>query len=461
MSGTTHERNCPMKPSTEGTRPQYSAPDLVTPAPDTTNTLPSPSPSNTSSDSSRQSVSEVDDKSEDAHGGTDSSAPSTDRSSFPALLAYYHPQALKGLDDAKAEFTRLRNVSTDDIRAKVDSIQMAEILAKVTIGNIISVDHALTMGPEWSPEETFILCSLADARRLCDGNPPRIPVIVIGSPDGRRMTIEDFLKTLETRQTLDVHDFKDIPGEQGYIPHRLPSKDVIGSFKTRGNGKGAPMNMVNLGRVKDNAIPPCLQDRNDYKLIDLTRTDNGKAEEPSLDDFDDCVTFQLLATKGAAHLPHIDRHGVYTTALNEEGRKLWIMWPQLTFEELKSWRMGTIPDGGIAVYIGQGDMLIQPPNTLHSPVTLNDCLMTGTMHWHSSHLLDILRYTKAAVEDPGITNEAMARQFIPKMTRIIEQWKKDLAARTENHSDAYTWPPPEHLDECEEILEASYSYFNI
>jgi hypothetical protein len=167
-------------------------------------------------------------------------------------------------------------------------------------------------------------------------------------------------------------------------------------------------------------------------------------------DLEECTSFHLLATKGAAHLPHIDRHGVYTTALNEEGLKLWVVWPNMALEQLQGYfpkntqEKGNLPFPGIAVFLEPGDMLFQPPNTLHMPITLETCLMSGTMHWHTSHLRDILLYTKEAVEQPMVTNEAISVQFIPKMERLLQMWDEG--------SELYTWPPDSHRQECDNLI---------
>lgn len=127
------------------------------------------------------------------------------------------------------------------------------------------------------------------------------------------------------------------------------------------------------------------------------------------------------------------------------------MWPGLGLQGLSSWRQtNQIPDGGFAIHIPQGWTLIQPPSTLHAPMTLEDCLMTGTMHWHSTHLLHILKQSKLEVQDPELTNEPMAGQFTTKMQAILDLWEED--------NPAYTWPPREQLADCREILEVGLCF---
>ncbi|KAM0231613.1 hypothetical protein ACHAPO_008461 [Fusarium lateritium] len=365
----------------------------------------------------------------------------------PSLIAEYESKAAKALEDAKALYVTQQRESRKNSRAELDSVEMIKYLEKCSLGKIISAEEYLRINPDSRPKDSVVVCDMEQGGRILDRAPPLIPMLVVEGRGARRMTISEFLVVLRAREHLDVHDFRASIDKKSraYQPKRLKSGKALDLYDERRDAKGEPVNFLNLGLIKDNAVPECFRDRMEYKMIELARTNNGKLEEPAFNDFDDCTGFQLLASKGAAHLAHIDRHGVYTTALNEEGKKLWLLWPNVPLEDLQ----GDVPDGGIAIFIDEGDMLIQPPNTLHAPITLEDCLMTGTMHWHSSHLLSILQYTKAEIENPALTNEAMARQFIPKMTILLELWKND--------PKAYPWPPQKDLEEAFHILDVSSS----
>ncbi|CAJ0549911.1 Ff.00g065060.m01.CDS01 [Fusarium sp. VM40] len=180
------------------------------------------------------------------------------------------------------------------------------------------------------------------------------------------MRISKVLDILSSGDHVDVHNFEkpfktDGEGRLIYAPERLSSSQAVELFSQRSNSGGPPCNLLNLGCLKDNATPACFSNRNDYSLMH-TCINNGKSEKREWHGHD-CSAFQLLASKGAAHLLHVDRHGVYTTALTEEEKQLWLIWPGLTLEDLQSMH---VHDGGIAVLVDQGDMLIQPPNMLHA-----------------------------------------------------------------------------------------------
>ncbi|RSL55929.1 hypothetical protein CEP51_014473, partial [Fusarium floridanum] len=373
-----------------------------------------------------------------------------DQSQLPSqAIASYIYKAKQAIQSAENLFQAPPvEQSRPDSRTRVEFEQALDMLGKVSVGHPMSATEAFDMGPVQGPTDNFILCSSPEAREILSRGPPTLPILVIGDAGKQRCAIDDFAKRLGAGKTLDVHDFADDPEIQGRIPKNLLAQEALQLFDSRRDGKGDPINLLNMSRKIDNVVPDCLANLFDYRLIESIEEDNGKSViKESFGDLNNCASFQLLATKGAIHLPHIDHHGVYTTTFNEEGDKLWLMWPGLGLQGLSQWRQASqIPDGGVAIHIPQGWTLIQPPSTLHAPLTTQDCLMTGTMHWHSTLLLDILKQTKLEVQDPGLTNEPMAHQFTKKMKAILDLWEKD--------NPAYTWPPREQLAECHEILEA-------
>ncbi|KAM0350511.1 hypothetical protein ACHAPU_002990 [Fusarium lateritium] len=324
----------------------------------------------------------------------------------------------------------------------------------MTIGETLTVDEALALDENDSLSTKIVVCSMADARRLFDVKPPLINVVVLGWDNSLGLSIDAFTSILLSRKSLDVHDY----GLQMYtysgknmVPTGLQAKkkssaEAIDLFRERHASNGLPINLLNFGKAKDNMVPPAIAGRVDYQAIELTRADNGKSSGVShSDDLQDCAKFHVLATTGAAHLPHVDRHGVYTTILNEEGEKLWVIWPGLGIEGLKRWRQTDELPAPIGVYLEEGSILIQAPSTLHAPLTMHTCLMSGTMHWNTTQLLGILQATEAAIKDPGITNEGMAASFCQKMQVLLDLWNAGSAT--------YSWPPESEYLECVRIIE--------
>ncbi|KAL4721817.1 hypothetical protein ACLX1H_011311 [Fusarium chlamydosporum] len=298
------------------------------------------------------------------------------------LLAFkYLAEANNAIEAAKQEFLTQHTRAPHRSRSDVDAPIMSHLLTTATSGRPISAEDAVgyVYGSK-GHRDAFVLCTMTEATWLLAKGPPSIPILVVDalSPQ-HRMPISAAFSKLRTGGELDVHDFKQVleKNQTTYAPKRLAAQKAIDLFNARRNGAGLPVNLLNIGCLRIDNTPQCFL-HNDYTAL-RTRT-NAKAEAPEWKDLDDCTAFQLLASKGAAHLPHVDRHGVYTTALNEEGKKLWLLWPGLSLPQQKQMSdYGKIADGGVGILIEEGSMLIQPPNTLHAPITLEDCLMTGDM----------------------------------------------------------------------------------
>ncbi|RGP59252.1 hypothetical protein FSPOR_11469 [Fusarium sporotrichioides] len=302
-----------------------------------------------------------------------------DSADWNILASNYLAEATDAIEAAREEFLTQRTRAPRGSRSEVDAPAMSHLLTKVTVGRPIPAQVAVGYNNVATRPGT-----------------PDIPVLVVN-----------------TSSQLDL-------------------------FNAKRNGADLPVNLLNIGCLNIDATPPCFL-QNDYTAMRI-RT-NGKAEAPEWKDLDDWTAFQPLASKGAAHLPHLDRHGVYTTALAEEGKKLWLLWPGLSLEQQKHvMTVDKVACGGVGILIKEGNMPIQPPNTLHTPITLEDCFMT-----------EILENTHAQVIDPWLTNKSLARQFVPKMKRLLGAWKEDLAR--ESGHPSYTWPPAEHYDRCAKTLE--------
>ncbi|CVL07076.1 uncharacterized protein FMAN_15249 [Fusarium mangiferae] len=378
------------------------------------------------------------------------------RPSPSQLISEYSIQATTTIEQGSREFESQWDKASANCRSKSDAPAMLELLTKVSVGRPVTTAGA------WNPDLTsqaIVVCTMAEAVEIFHQGPLRMPVLVKeASESSSRMTISNFLDTLSMRDSLDIHDFskplekhKDGQPINVHMPDRYPSAEVVRIFNERRTSDGLPVNLLNLGCQKENAVPAYFSNNRDYDPMHM-RTDNGKLEQPEWRDLDNCLVFHLLTSKGAAHLQHVDSHGVYTTALTEVTRKLWLVWLGLELEDLETHE---VPDGGVAILIDEGDMLIQPTNILHVPITLEDMLITGTMYWHSSHLLDILSHTKAQVKDPTLTNETIARQFLPKMKSLLRHWEVDLADPPKK--PPYTWPPAEPLADCVKIVQVGFT----
>ncbi|KAF5555101.1 hypothetical protein FNAPI_6230 [Fusarium napiforme] len=341
-----------------------------------------------------------------------------------------------------------RMKAKSDTRESEDYKSLHKYCTGVRVGRTMSALEYLDLAQDARPQDSIVVCTMAEATSILNRGPPTIPVLIIGTPNPQRLKIDTFLAWLTCRDALHVHGFSR-PSEEGRAPISMPSKDAKILFEPRDKGYGPALNFLNLRGTKGHAGPECITNMYDYKCIELSSADNGKTEEEApVGDLDDSTRFQLLATTGAIHLPHVDRHGVLTTVLNEQGEKIWLAWPNLGFDVLKGWdEENELPTPPIAIHIEEGSYLIQPPSTLHAPVTMKTCLMTGTMHWYSGHLPDIITATCLIKEDAKITNEDVSDQFIPKMAKLLGLWRENQAP--------CLWPPLDQYPEAMAAFNAS------
>ncbi|RMJ05262.1 hypothetical protein CDV36_014077, partial [Fusarium kuroshium] len=185
--------------------------------------------------------------------------------------------------------------SRPDSRTRVEFEQALDMLGKVSVGHPMSATEAFDMGPVQGPTDNFILCSSPEARDILSRGPPTLPILVIGDAGKQRCAIDDFAKRLGAGKTLDVHDFADDPEIQGRIPKNLLAQEALQLFDSRRDGKGDPINLLNMSRKIDNVVPDCLANLFDYRLIESIEEDNGKSViKESFGDLNDCASTLLL-----------------------------------------------------------------------------------------------------------------------------------------------------------------------
>ncbi|KAF7562465.1 hypothetical protein G7046_g1688 [Stylonectria norvegica] len=333
-------------------------------------------------------------------------------------------------------------------RGYEDGKEMREILESMGLGRPIAADDAPTAID--GPTDQFILeASTKKLRKLLERGPPCIPILQPGAHDG--MSVSTALAAVESRGDADLHDFASITTHAAIT---MNGRDAVTLFEERRRGAGLPVNCLSIKQIKENPTPEIIANLRAYQAISAVGNGNDKSRARKSHDLEDSQVFQLLATKNAHHLPHIDRHGVITTVCNEDGDKLWLCWVGLTLEQLAfcgrsrfaEWP-AEVKERGMAIHIPRGWTLIQPSGTLHAPLTLQDCFMTGTMHWNSLSIPRILALTKLELMTPSLTNEDLSPQFVPEMSGLLGAWKKG--------KEYLPWPPIETLAVASEILKVS------
>jgi hypothetical protein len=261
--------------------------------------------------------------------------------------------------------------------------------------------------------------------------------LLIPGEDSPRQTLsrDEYLRYLLTKPTIDVHKYDSRVDETGryLFPETLKSAEAVRAFQ---NQEGWPVNFLNLDVYKQNETPPCIAGIPAFSILRDTREGNqsGKRSRSRPSDLSSCVGFQIFGKAGVFSLPHWDHHGVITTALCEDGEKLWLIWPELTDEELHTWatELDIAPrPPPYAIYLSPGDLLVQPPGRVHAPYSLTDVLMTGTMHWDSRDMTRVLLLSLYERDHPKVTNEEPAKEFSSKLKNIQSLW--------EDGAEAYPW----------------------
>ncbi|KAF5705808.1 hypothetical protein FMUND_11910 [Fusarium mundagurra] len=368
------------------------------------------------------------------------------------LVAVYEQKAKEYTQKANEVLNKKQEASSANTRTQEDTAIIRGLLNSSVAKRPLTAEQVLNTDSWNDLEKDFVLCSEDDAGRIFDRQIPRFPIL-IGPLTGTTGRIKEFLNAIDPEADIDVHDFGRDVSVDFRDPRPVKARDAIKMFEDE--NRTDPLNFLDLHILKDNPLPSFLGHRKDFRILDYSQTRKRKRRsQQNAVDLDRWTSFQLLASEGAAHLPHIDHHGMNTVVFNEEGDKLWLMWPGLGLDGIKKWRLGEPLKDGLPVYVPPGYVLWQPLGTLHAPITITKCLMRGRMLLHSSQLLDALRYTKAEIEDPDMTNETFCQQIHERMKGILDLWKRELDL-AEVSQKTFNWPPSEAQNECEEIYKVS------
>ncbi|KFY43964.1 hypothetical protein V494_01727 [Pseudogymnoascus sp. VKM F-4513 (FW-928)] len=294
-------------------------------------------------------------------------------------------------------------------------------------------------------------------------NPPKLVVIRDPKFSQRRpaKTTESWLREQEKRTHKKWVDVQRLNRQcNDGAAENIPLADAIQQWRTSQNSDAIsldtpPMNLLNIsdktvghwpeGLAKDyqllfEAIDECeamIYRSLDERLLPLSEQDRGVGKTTlmlfSHSDIQKCTQFRILAHRGACSSWHIDNAGVYTFIVlegnidspdekDEDVVKYWPVYPthhmnaqdeavaRLAFsKEGINWR--PTPDSKIPVIaLTRGDMLIQPPGTIHAPITLTNCFFLGGMAWRRSTLPQTLNVWHYLMKNDICTNEPLPRQ---------------------------------------------------
>jgi hypothetical protein len=294
-------------------------------------------------------------------------------------------------------------------------------------------------------------------------NPPKL--VVIRDPEFSRRrpakSTESWLIEQEKRTNKKWVDVQRLNRQcDDGAAENIPLRDAIQQWRTSQSSDAIsletpPMNLLNIsdktvghwpeGLAKDyqllfEAIDECegmIYRSLDERLVPLSEQDRGIGKTTlmlfSHSDIQKCTQFRILAHRGVCSSWHIDNAGVYTFIVlesnidspdeqDEDVVKYWPVFPthHMSAEDEDAARLGFSkeginwrpkPDGKIPVIaLTRGDMLIQPPGTIHAPITLTNCFFLGGMAWRKNTLPQTLKVWHYLMKNEICTNEPLPRQ---------------------------------------------------
>ena len=305
--------------------------------------------------------------------------------------------------------------------------------------------EGLPLGPDES-----VVCTVEDApTRLANG--AEHPVMLVKDPDRlepfSNRTPEEFRQCLDEdpRRFTAMTDHAKHK-KNGAIGRKTHVDDVIKRLKGRSSGceqtlKAAvkkfgnverfeePIALMKLGKI-DNAyhapaylVHPRTKGR--FNFIDQL-TKREPLSKGSARDVHECQFWTIFTQEDAIHLPHQDRHGLWTWVTVVFGSKLWIYWPDMDDNDRKHFceKGQKYPESHKArwVILKPGDTLIMRSGTPHCVYSLEDSLMYGGHFWDFLEIRKIIEAIKMEIDAKWrITNEDWACQ-LPCMMQNLKAW---------------------------------------
>ncbi|KFZ07591.1 hypothetical protein V501_06306 [Pseudogymnoascus sp. VKM F-4519 (FW-2642)] len=160
-------------------------------------------------------------------------------------------------------------------------------------------------------------------------------------------------------------------------------------------------------------------------------------------DIQKCLEFSIAAQRGAVSGWHMDQNGVTTFLILERNKSNGKLgdevkyWPFIPMDQYGVEEQDTIRGefkkygeqwrpklgGGIPVIaLLRGDTLIQPPGTIHAPITLTNCKLTGGMAWREQDLKRSLKEWLFLADNEGCTNEPLPKQT-QEIINYLQPWQ--------------------------------------
>lgn len=281
-----------------------------------------------------------------------------------------------------------------------------------------------------------VFTNMEEATTILVDHQLQVPMIIRPvKPRRPNLTIAAVLEYLSLCTTVDVQIYSDHMSAYGShpTPHKLSTSDARDMFNNP--NQYGPVNLLDLTVLRQNSLPPCLEDNRAYTVFSFTGQGEtaGKADQK----FGNDGRYQIMASSGAISLPHRDVDGQTTALKMEEGLKIFLLHLNYTTQEFDKWKKGGAfvdpPGLVVPICLWPGDHLILPPGTIHSVYTIKPSLMTGHKLWFDQNMwtvpaamMDDMRYTH-------VTNEDVTAETIDRLFRVVQLMDAG------NKSTYYNW----------------------
>lgn len=293
------------------------------------------------------------------------------------------------------------------------------------------------------PAASIVLCSPSEAQSLLERTPPRIPLVVPAElrsdlPRRSLTTVRDYLEWLaRTQEYVHIHD---LSASSAATPPQVTGVNAKNMFFDPHQG---PINMLDLRTRRGNGIPDFIDEVHALRISrEVIGTGQAGRDGSSIaNDLSTRQTFAILGEEDAWSTAHWDHHGKLTTLEVQDGEKNWLTWPQLSRQERLEWAHNLRTDGKswspssapYPIFLGPGDILVQPPGIVHAPFTLKSCLGYGSTHWHSTRMKEVMEQSNFELTHPEVTNEDPTWEAHGKFEAIERIWTLDRADGTETY----------------------------
>jgi len=308
-------------------------------------------------------------------------------------------------------------------------------------------------GPEFA-EGTIVICTSRQARQLLETCTLSVPLMVPrqfndAPQPPKLLTIEQFRQQLHFRKPVRGNAWIDV---QDFSNDDITKKwELDAALQHMEDPECGPINFLNIRTLRENVVPWELQGLADYRVLQESgRAGVGNDNQQGLN-FPD--TFALWGKQGTWSLPHVDKHGLYTAVLCELGEKLWFSW-SLDGKALEEWANDRQCGGryeptqaGFPILMRDGDLLIQPPGTVHAPASVTNVIMTGYFFWCSRTMNTTARCALLDLKCPDITNEDVQPKLGDKL--------KHLAQASDLGRLPYHWGKQEDVAEFHRLEKVS------